>query len=92
MIELVLRDPDPALVERIERVAAANGWTQSRTLRVLLDKGLEAVLGDDARDFAPAESDALREAISAMEQVPDDAGFAMIGRGDGASPNLQPVR
>ncbi|WP_101925526.1 MULTISPECIES: hypothetical protein [Luteimonas] len=82
MIELVLRDPDPSLVERIERVAAANGWSQSRTLHVLLDKGLHAVLGDDARDFAPAESDALREAIRAMEQVPDDAGFAMIGRHD----------
>ncbi|MCD9028048.1 hypothetical protein LDO26_07485 [Luteimonas sp. BDR2-5] len=80
MSELVLRDIDPELLAGIERVAGIHGWSQSRTVRVLLERGLHALLGDDARELAPAESDVLRAAISAMEDVPDDAGFAMIGR------------
>ena len=83
MSELVLRDLDPALLAGIERVAEIHGWSQARAVRTLLERGLHALLGDDARELAPAESDVLRAAISAMEDVPDDSGFALIGRKPG---------
>ena len=80
MTEIVLRDLDPALLERIAGYANAQGWGQARTLRFLLEQGLRASVGDERSTFDDAESDVLAAAIDALEQVPDDT-FALIGRG-----------
>ena len=40
MTDLVLRDIDPDLADRIKRLAAARGWAMHDTLRILLEQGL----------------------------------------------------
>ncbi|MEF3083104.1 hypothetical protein V3391_12900 [Luteimonas sp. SMYT11W] len=80
MTELVLRDLDPALLERIHAYADTQGWGQARTLRFLLEQGLRASVGDERSTFDPAEDGVLAAAIGALEQIPDDT-FALIGRG-----------
>ncbi|PBJ84165.1 hypothetical protein CMZ84_06920 [Lysobacteraceae bacterium NML93-0399] len=80
MTELVLKDLDPALVERIAAFADRQGWGQARTLRFLLEQGLRASVGDERSTFDDAESGVLAAAIGALEQIPDDT-FALIGRG-----------
>ena len=40
MADLVLRDLDPLLEERIRRVAVARGWTREYTCVALLEQGL----------------------------------------------------
>jgi hypothetical protein len=80
MTDIVLRDIDPVLAERIRRIGEARGWSASETLQRLLEHGLHVVEGDGAVRLDPKESDVLSSAISAMEQVPNDPGFALIGR------------
>ena len=80
MTEIVLRDIDPGLADRIRRVADARRWDLPRTLQHLLEQGLYAVEADMNVRFSDTDSDALREAIAALEQVPSDPGFALIGR------------
>lgn len=84
MTEIVLRDLDPGLLERINIYADAQGWGQARTLRFLLEQGLRASIGDERSTFDPAEDGVLAAAIGALEQIPDDT-FALIGR-DPAQP------
>lgn len=79
MTELVLRDLDPALLDRIAAYAQAQGWGQARTLRFLLEQGLRASMGDERSSFDAAEDGVLAAAIGALEQIPDDT-FALIGR------------
>lgn len=79
MTEILLRDLDPALLERINAYADTQGWGQARTLRFLLEQGLRASIGDDRSTFDPAEDGVLAAAIGALEQIPDDT-FALIGR------------
>lgn len=80
MTDIVLRDIDPRLRQRIQQVADARGWDLPHALSHLLELGLEA--SDVRRDpaFDGREADILAGAIAAMEQVPDDPGFALIGR------------
>ncbi|MCD9007687.1 hypothetical protein LDO31_15875 [Luteimonas sp. XNQY3] len=80
MTEIVLRDLDPALLERIAAYAQTQGWGQARTLRFLLEQGLRASIGDERSTFDAAEDGVLAAAIGALEQIPDDT-FALIGRG-----------
>ena len=80
MTDIVLRDADPVLVDRIQRVADARGWTMPRALQHLLEQGLHAVEGDGSVRFDTAEADVLQAAIAALEEVPDDPGYASIGR------------
>lgn len=80
MTELVLRELDEDLLERITAFAAAQGWGQARTLRFLLEQGLRASVGDERSTFDADEDTVLAAAITALEQVPDDT-FALIGRG-----------
>ncbi|HZW17306.1 MAG TPA: hypothetical protein VFF71_00690 [Luteimonas sp.] len=84
MTEIVLRDLDPALLERIAAYAETQGWGQARTLRFLLEQGLRASVGDERSTFDAAEDGVLAAAIGALEQIPDDT-FALIGR-DAAQP------
>ncbi|WP_305805086.1 hypothetical protein [Stenotrophomonas sp. YIM B06876] len=73
MADLTLRDVDPVLLERILRLAVARGWTREQTCLVLLEQGLFAIEGEARGGFATSEEDALREAISALRDLPDVA-------------------
>ena len=84
MTDLIVKDVDDGLVERITAYAAAQGWGQARTLRFLLEQGLRASIGDERSSFDAEEDTVLAAAISALEQVPDDT-FALIGRSPAAS-------
>lgn len=88
MTDIVLRDVDPALRARIEAVARRHGWDLPDALAQLLEAGLRASEAPGAApvQFAGRERDALAGAIAALEQVPDDPGFALIGRVDPAQP------
>jgi hypothetical protein len=78
--EIVLRDIDPVLAERIRRVAEARRWSLPQALMHLLEQGLYVVEADINIRFSDTDSDALKEAIAALEQVPNDPGFSLIGR------------
>jgi hypothetical protein len=80
MTEIVLRDIDPVLAERIRRVADARRWTLPQALQHLLEQGLFAVEADINVRFSDTDSDALQAAIAALEGVPNDPGFSLIGR------------
>ncbi|GAA4857972.1 hypothetical protein [Luteimonas vadosa] len=80
MTDIVLKDIDGVLAERIKRVAEKRGWTVPKTLLHLLEQGLYAYEDGGALSFDASEEDALKAAISAMEQVEDDEGYALIGR------------
>ena len=82
MTEIVLRDIDPVLADRIRRVADARRWSLPQTLLHLLEQGLYAVEADINVRFSDTDSDVLKEAIAALEQVPNDPGFSLIGRVD----------
>lgn len=79
MTDIVLRDIDTVLAERIRRVADQRGWGMSQTLLHLLEQGLFAHEGEVGVNFDAPETDALQAAIAALEQVPDDV-YAQIGQ------------
>lgn len=80
MTDIVLHDIDQVLSDRIKRVAEARGWTVPRTLLHLLEQGLHVYEGDGRTHFDNSEDEVLKAALSALEGIPDDAGFAMIGK------------
>ena len=84
MTDIILRDVDAVLADRIRRIGDAHGWSAADTLLHLLEHGLHACEGDAKGRLDSAERDVLGSAIQAMEQVPDDPGFALIGRAGGA--------
>lgn len=79
MIDIVLKDIDPALRERIERVAREEGRGLPETLAYLLEAGLSAI-EHRRSSFDDREQNVLAAAVAAMKDVPDDPGFASIGR------------
>jgi len=85
MTDIILRDVDAVLAERIRRIGETHGWSPSDTLLHVLEYGLHVCEGDGKGRLDAVERDALSTAIQAMEQVPDDPGFALIGRA-GAAP------
>ena len=82
MTDIVLRDIDEVLLDRIQRAADKRGWTVSRTLLHLLEQGLYAAEGDGRLSFDNSEADVLQQAISALEGVPDGV-FSLIGQPGG---------
>lgn len=80
MTDIVLRDIDPVLDERIRQVSQARDWELPKTLQWLLEQGLAACESGAAVSLEDFEADALQEAVAALEQVPNDPGFALIGR------------
>lgn len=79
MTDLVLRDIDPVLAERIRKVARTNGWDVHETILHLIERGLYASEGGALR-FDGSESDVMQSVIAALETVPNDPGFSLIGR------------
>lgn len=88
MTDIVLRDIEVVLADRIGRVGQAYGLSTTEALLHLLERGLSVCEGEGALRFAEHEARVLQGAIAALEQVPNDPGFAMIGR---AEPAAQPV-
>ena len=80
MTEIMLRDVDDVLLDRIDRVARRSGWDLSTTLMHLLEQGLHAYEGDGELRFEGGEAAVLQAALDALKDVPDDPGFALIGR------------
>lgn len=80
MTDIVLQDIDPLLADRIRALAQARGWSIHETLLKLIEHGLYHCEDAGEGSFDSRESDVLKDAIAALEQVPDDAGFALIGR------------
>ncbi|WP_411833829.1 hypothetical protein [Pseudoxanthomonas mexicana] len=75
MTDLVLRDIDPVLAERIRRLSVARGWTQHETIFNLLEQGLFACEVEVRSGFDTTEVDVLSEAINALKEVPAGKGF-----------------
>ena len=85
MTDLVLRDIDTVLAERIRKVAQTNSWTVHQTILHLIERGLFASEGGALR-FDSSESDVMQSVIAALETVPNDPGFSLIGRVEPAEP------
>ena len=75
MTDLLLRDIDPILAERIRRVSVARGWNQHETILRLLEQGLFASEHEVRGGFEEPEVDALAAAIAALKEVPAGKGF-----------------
>ncbi len=75
MTDIVLRDIDPILAERIRRIAGARGWNMHDTLFNLIEQGLFHCEAEVRSGFDSQEVDALTEAINALRDVPAGKGF-----------------
>jgi len=75
MADVILRDVDPLLLERIRRLAVARGWTREHTCMVLLEQGLFAGEHEMSHGFEHPEVDVLSEAIHALQALPAGAEF-----------------
>lgn len=75
MADVILRDVDPLLLERIRRLAVARGWTHEQTCLVLLEQGLFAGEQEVRGGFENPEVEVLSEAIHALQALPAGAGF-----------------
>lgn len=80
MTDLMLRDIDPEIAERIKRLADVRGWSMHVTLETLLHRGLQACESGLHVHFNDRESNALEKAIEEMEKVANDDGFGLIGQ------------
>lgn len=90
MTELTIRDIGPLLLERIKRVADAHGWSQQHALMHMLETGLFECEAELASKLTDSDAMALKEAIAALEGIPNDPGFARIGRAETPVPKAQP--
>ena len=70
---------DLVLAQRLERLAAARGWSEEEALQRTVARGLAALEAESATDLAAEEADVLKAAIAALEQIPTDS-FAAIGK------------
>ncbi len=75
MTDIVLKDIDPLLAERIRRIAAARGWSMHDTLFNLIEQGLFHCEVEVRSGFDDGEVDALTAAINALKEVPAGKGF-----------------
>ena len=75
MADVVLRDVDPLMFERIRRVAVARGWTHEQACWVLLEQGLLSSELEVRSGFGDPEVDALSAAIAALQAMPAGQGF-----------------
>ena len=90
MTELTIRDIGPLLMERIKRVADAHGWSQQHALMHMLETGLFECEAELASKLTDSDSMALQAAIAALEGIPNDPGFARIGRAEAPASTPQP--
>ena len=74
---------DAMLLERIRRVAQMRGWSEQATIQHLIEHGLFALEPRGEARLDDRDADILQSAIAALEGIPDDPGFSLIGRGSG---------
>lgn len=72
MADLLVKNIDPVLHDRLLRVAAARGWDLRETAVRMLEHGLFAAEQEISRGFDSKEADALSAAIAALRQVAAD--------------------
>lgn len=75
MTDIVLRDIDPLMAERIRRIAGARGWNIHDALFNLIEQGLFHCEAEVRSGFDSNEVDALTDAINALKEVPAGKGF-----------------
>ena len=75
MTDIVMKDIDPVLADRIRRVTEARGWNMHDTLFHLLEQGLFITESEVRSGFNDKEVDVLSEAITALKDVPRGHGF-----------------
>lgn len=80
MTDLVLRDLPTGLAERIRKLAELQGRSVHEVMGEVLESGVHACEMKLRKQLDLDEETALKQAIAALEQVPDDAGFGLIGR------------
>jgi plasmid stability protein len=80
MTDLVLRDLAPDLASRIRKLAELQGRSVHEVMADVLESGVHACEVKLRKQLDLEEEAALKQAIAALEQVPDDAGFGLIGR------------
>lgn len=80
MTDIILRDIDAVLADRLKLLAEQRHWTMHDTLLTVLEHGLYACESGALVHLDDREANALQEAIAALEQVEDDTGFGLIGR------------
>lgn len=85
MPDLILRDIEPALLNRVRRLADTRACSLEAALLALLERGL-ACANDFDGGLDDRDARVLQEAIIALENVPSDPGFALIGRAAPTSP------
>jgi hypothetical protein len=88
MTPFLLDAVDPLLADRLRKLAGRRGWSESEALRHAVERGLTALETEVPATLEDDESLALREAIAALERIPD-AAFAAIGavQGQGKAPD-----
>lgn len=88
MPDLILRNIEPTLLDRVKRLADGRGCSLQAVLVALLDRGLACTedLGDDLDDV---DTRVLQEACIALQNLPSDPGFALIGRAAPISPPVE---
>ena len=79
MNDILLKDIDDVLLERIRRAADRRGWTLQQAMLQLLEQGLYSVEDEGPMSFDSSEADVLQAAIAALEDVPDGV-FSLIGQ------------
>lgn len=80
MNPMTLPPIDRLLQDRIVRLAQARGWTLPQTLLRLIEQGLNACEAELKAGFSEVDAKVLQEAIAALETIPNDPGFSLIGR------------
>ena len=89
MTDIILHNLDPILADRLRRVAESRGWSLQRTALHLLESGLFVVEAEMVGRFDDHDAGALQEAIAALQEIPSDPGFSLIGR---AEPKEAPAK
>lgn len=84
MSELILRDIEPSVLERVRQWADTQGMSLDGAMATLLVRGLTHSV--EIGDLQAFDARVLEEAIKALEKIPSDPGFALIGRTPPSAP------
>lgn len=87
--DIILHNLDSILADRLRRVAEARGWSLQRTALHLIESGLFVVEAEMVGRFSDQDAGVLQEAIAALQDIPSDPGFSLIGR---AEPQEAPTK
>lgn len=79
-MDVNVRNLDADLQQRVERYARTKNWDVATVLPLALRTGMQVLEQREERNFGAREDAVLADAIKALEQVPSDPGFGLIGR------------